>query len=64
MTYSQIVAANRNSKKGTFMDRSWRDTATNPLDDDTLSGWEKFKSGGYSYQNMVSKFAKTLAVRQ
>ena len=45
------------------MDRSWRDKATNPLDDEGKTRWEKFKEGGYSIKNVGKKFAGNLAMK-
>lgn len=39
LTYSEILELNREKNKGTFMDRSWRDNATNPLEDENLTKW-------------------------
>ena len=65
MTYKEIIQRNRDSHKGTFMDRTWRDGKEGTLailNDQTLSRWQKFIQGGYSYQtitaNMINKFEK------
>ena len=53
MNYRQIIEANRRQHKGTFMDRSWRSdpeaNGTNTLNDPTLSRWQKFTGGAYTY---------------
>lgn len=40
-----------------MVDRSWRENATNPLDDENKSRWEKFKEGGYSIPNLSKRFS-------
>jgi hypothetical protein len=62
LTYSEIIKLNREKNKGTFMDRSWKEFATNPLDDENLTKWDKFKQGGYSLKNVTSKFASNLSI--
>lgn len=54
---------NREKNKGTFIDRSWRDHATNPLDDENATKWTKFIQGGYSVGNLGKHFAKKLALQ-
>ena len=63
MTYSQILEANRRQKQGTFMDRTWRDNAENPLEDPNLSKMEKFKSGGYAVRNVIGNFDRNMKIR-
>ena len=60
MTYKEILEKNRESRKGTFMDRTWRDTQENVLLNKDLTRWEKFKSGGYTFKNVNERFQKTL----
>lgn len=59
LTYSEIVKLNRESRKGTFMDRSWRNTPTNILEDKNLSRWEKFKNGGYTFRNISDRWSNS-----
>ena len=58
MTYREIIEANRESRKGTFMDRSWRDTEENILERPDMTRWEKFKAGGYSVRNVLDRTSK------
>ena len=51
---------NREKNKGTFMDRSWRENPTNPLEDETKTKWERFKEGGYSVENLAKRFRNRL----
>ena len=46
------------------MDRSWKDTEQNILEDQALSRWEKFTSGGYTFKNMSQKYSKNLTIKQ
>ena len=64
MTYSEILEKNRESRKGTFMDRTWRDSVENILEDESLTKWQKFKSGGYTFRNVNKRFQKNLDVKQ
>lgn len=66
MTYSEIVAANREQHKGTFMDKSWRKAngGLELLDDPTLSKWAKFKGGAYTYHNLTTSIGSNFAKRQ
>jgi hypothetical protein len=48
------------------MDRSWRDRVDKEgsvLDDPTLTKWQKFKAGGYSFNNLGRSFATKLAIK-
>ena len=54
------MEANRNSKKGTFLDRTWRDTSENPLENPNLSRGQKFKQGGYSIPNLIENYQTNL----
>jgi hypothetical protein len=67
LTYKEIIQLNREKNKNTFMDRSWRDrveTEGTPLDDPTLTRWQKFKYGGYSINNVGRKFAQNLNIKK
>ncbi len=46
------------------MDRSWRDTSENILLSDNLTGWEKFKSGGYTFRNISDNQYKKIIRKQ
>ena len=56
LTYQEIIDLNRQSRKGTFMDRSWRQTQNNILEDQSLTRWDKFKNGGYTFRNISERF--------
>ena len=47
-----------------MFDRSWRDSQDNPLDDEKLTRWEKFKQGGYSVKNIGNSTSRSLATKQ
>ena len=55
---------NKESRKGTFMDRSWKDTETNILENHDMTRWEKFKSGGYTAKNVTERAKNTLNRKQ
>ena len=52
MTYQEILDRNRESRKSTFMDRTWRETSENVLENKGMSRWDKFTSGGYTFRNL------------
>lgn len=60
LTYEEILRLNREKHKGTFMDRTWKEHAKNPLDDPTTTKWQKFKDGGYSVDNQLKRFSNNL----
>ena len=39
MSYKEIIAANKESRKGTFMDRSWKENQKNVLLDNDMTRW-------------------------
>ena len=47
-----------------MFDRTWRDNQENPLENDKLTRWEKFKTGGYSVKNIGSSTSKSLMLKQ
>ena len=57
MTYEEILERNRNSRKGTFVDRSWKVKQENILLRTDVSRWEKFTSGGYNLKNLGDRAA-------
>lgn len=55
MSYSEIIRKNRESHKGTFMDRSWRDKVSDE-DPTGKTFTENLKNGSYSYQAISRRF--------
>ena len=55
---------NKESRKGTFLDRSWRDDQKNVLEDTELTKWEKFKAGGYTIKNVAERATNDLSRQQ
>ena len=64
LTYAEIMELNKISRKGTFMDRSWQETATNVLENEDMSRWEKFKAGGYTVKNLTGRASNNLIKKQ
>ena len=46
------------------MDRSWKDTEENVLENHAMSRWDKFTSGGYTFKNITQRYSKTLTLKQ
>ena len=48
------------------MDKSWRDKldSVGRYEDESLSKWQKFKTGSYSGNTMMRSFARRLARQQ
>ena len=55
LTFKEIMNMNSVSRKGTFMDRTWKDKEQNILEDPTTTRWQKFKDGGYTIKNVTDR---------
>ena len=65
MSYSEIIAANRNSHKGTFMDRSWKKNINHDVyNDKDASFTNRLTSGSYTYHAIVDRIVKNFESRQ
>ena len=65
MSYSEIIQANRESHKGTFMDRSWKKDVNHDVYDDKDSSFTtKVASGSYTYHAVVDRMIKNFSSRQ
>ena len=64
LTFKEIMELNKESRKGTFLDRSWKDTATNILENKELTRWQKFTSGGYTVKNVTERAKNTQTRKQ
>jgi len=66
MTYAEIIKNNRDSHKGTIMDKSWRGANNVEVqklrDDPEISGWKKFKGGAFSYHAITTSWNNKYAV--
>ena len=64
MSYSEIIAANRNSHKGTFMDRSWKKNINHDVyNDKDASFTNRLTSGSYTYHAIVDRIVKNFESR-
>ena len=67
MTTKEIFELNRESHKGTFMDRSWRKASEESIatiQDPSLTSWQKFKRGAYTYQGISTHMTNRMAIKR